>query len=106
MNFKTTYTLFGILGLVVHVFFLVLWLGQTGKTLSDYVLPTANEATGSVSSSDITRVEIDRTSPKAERIVFERDPNTRRWQITQPPGFRADDVVVDTMVGQLLRSRR
>src|SRR5438105_472850 len=98
MNFRTTYLLFGILLVVVGVLAFALWYDPTArKGTSLYVLPGLHDDDGkeqkSLKADDFTKVEIKRAEPK-ETIVFERDPETNRWVITEPRKLRADQFAV------------
>ena len=50
----------------------------------------------------MTRVEIKRTRPEAQTIVFERDADTNHWTITSPRAYRANNSVVEGLVRQVL----
>jgi hypothetical protein len=105
MNLKTTYILFGILGTVMAVFFLVLWLGPTAALDSDYVLPSARDDKGRLQAKNIDFVAIERPH-KGEKIVFNRDDTTRDWKMTEPHSLRVDGVAVDALVGQVLNATK
>lgn len=104
MNFKTTYILAGVLGLVLLVFCLVLFLGPTKPTDSDWVFPTAHADKGEVKSSTIDRIEIERGS--APTIVFERDEDTKKWKMTEPHRYRVSHGTVESLVNQVLGARK
>ncbi|HEY7157609.1 MAG TPA: DUF4340 domain-containing protein, partial [Gemmataceae bacterium] len=101
MNFKTTYALFGILAVVVLAFIVTLWIGPSSTESSNYVLPTMHAASGPLKADDITRVEIDRTQPDAEKLVFVRDGDSKRWRIVEPRDYAADSSAIDNLVRQI-----
>jgi hypothetical protein len=84
MNYKTTYILFGILVGILVLVGLVLLIEPTPYVdTSRYVLPSAHDKKA-ITSDAVTRVEIERTRPEPQTIVFERDADSNRWSITQP----------------------
>lgn len=105
MNFKTTYLLFGILGALILVFFVVLFTGTSGKPESDYLFPDANGKAATLQPDQVDRLEIARSRPTQANIAFERGAD-KQWRITQPPGLRADSQVVESMVGSILHLHR
>jgi hypothetical protein len=101
MNFKTTYILFGVLALVLAAFVISLLLGPSSTEKSDYVLPSMHRDASPLKEDDITRVEIDRKRPKEEKIVFIRDPGSKRWRILEPRNYQADGLAIDRLVHQI-----
>jgi hypothetical protein len=107
MNFRTTYILFGVLLVVIGLFAFALWWDPTArKTPTKYLLDVPRDKDNVAKTDDVTRVEIDRREPKAEKIVFERDGNSDRWTITSPRKLRADSRAVDALIQQLQNATR
>jgi hypothetical protein len=106
MNFKTTYILFGILALVLLLFVFTLWLGPSDTEQTAYVLPSMHKEGSPLEPKDITRVEIERTQPNAEKIVFVRDAGSNRWRIVEPRDYPANSVAIDALVRQIYNARR
>src|SRR5947209_2728559 len=104
MNFKTTYVLFGILGVVLVVFALALWMGPTTGGESKWVLPSIHDPANPVDAKDIDTVVIERSQPKAETLEFVKDGD--RWKMTKPHSFRVDRYLVDQVVRQALDAQR
>lgn len=105
MNFKTTYILFGILAVVLLVFVWTLWLGPTDTERTAYVLPSMHKDSSPLEPKDITRVEIARTQPNEEKIVFVRDANSNRWRVVEPRDYDADSSAIDSLVRQIYGAR-
>jgi hypothetical protein len=106
MNFKTTYILFGILAVVLLLFVFTLWLGPTDTEGTAFVLPSMHKEASPLDPKDITRVEIERTQPNAEKIVFVRDTGSNRWRVVEPRDYPANSVVIDALVRQIYNARR
>jgi Domain of unknown function (DUF4340) len=103
MNFKTTYTLFGVLILLLVVFGITQFAGLRSQTdKSVYVLPSMHERKGPVEAKDIERVEIDRHRPKEEKLVFYRGESG--WQLKEP-SVRVENYLVDRVIDQVIRAR-
>jgi hypothetical protein len=105
MNFKTTYILFGILAVVLLLFVWTLWLGPSDSEKTAYVLPSMHNEGNPLEPKDITRVEIERTQPSEEKIVFVRDAASNRWRVVEPREFEADSSTVDSLVRQIHGAR-
>jgi hypothetical protein len=107
MNSKTIYVLFAILALMIGAFAIVLWLPDT-KEKSNYVLPSMHKASSPMDPTDIDWVEIQRERPESEKgtITFVRDPESKRWRITQPHNYRADGFVVDQLIRNVYDATR
>src|SRR5262245_54901002 len=88
MNFRTTYILFGLLAAVLVLFGVALYIGPSTDT-DDYVLPSLQKGE-KVKQEDIVSVEIERTRPKAEKIVATFDPDSETWKLTEPISTRID----------------
>jgi len=104
MNFKTTYILFGILGIVLVVFAFALWMGPTTAGDSKWVLPSTHDLANPVDAKDIDTVVIERSQPRDEKLVFVKDGD--HWKMTEPHSFRVDRFLVDQVVRQLLDAQR
>ena len=76
-------------------------VGPTNVELSDFVLPSMHKEGSPLDPKDITRVEIERTKPNEEKIVFVRDATGDRWHIVEPRDYRADSQAVDALVRQI-----
>ncbi len=105
MNFKTTYVLFGILGVVLLVFAWVLWVGPTNVEQTAFVLPSMHKEGSPLDPKDITRVEIERSSPSAEKFVFVRDAGGDPWRIVEPRDYAANSSAIDNLVRQVYNAR-
>jgi hypothetical protein len=100
MNFKTTYILFGVLGGMLGLIALAVWLAPSEKDSSKYVFPSLH-GRDSVKTDEIDIVEIERAKPKKETLVFERDPNTKKWRLGKPNRLRVDNFLVDRLVKEV-----
>jgi hypothetical protein len=105
MNFRTTYILFGLLALVLVMLGVALWVGPE-KPTSAFLLPSLHNDADPVKSEDIVTLEINRNRPKEETLVFERDPDSKNWKMTQPHALKVESYQVDRLVGQVLDARR
>jgi len=105
MSFKTTYILFGILAGMFLLIVLAVWLGPAGTGDSTFLLPSMHKKEA-VKTDDINFVEIDRVKPTKEKLVFERDPNTKKWSLVEPEKLRVDKQAVDRLVNQVYDARR
>ena len=106
MNFKTTYFLFGILAVFLLLFVWTLWVGPTDTAGTLYVLPSMHSEGSPLEPKDITRIEIERTQPKEEKIVLVRDTANNRWRIAEPRDYPADSSTIDSLVRQIYNARR
>lgn len=105
MSFKTTYILFGILVGMFVLIGLAVWLGPTGMSDSTFILPSMHKREA-VKTDDIDYVAIERTKQTKEKLVFERDRNTKNWMIVEPARLRVDKHTVDRLVNQVYDARR
>jgi hypothetical protein len=105
MSFKTTYILFGVFCLLLLAFGVALWLSPP-EDISEFVLPSMHSAAHPLKPEDVEVVEIERNRPTAEKLVFTRDPETKKWRITEPHSYRADAFAVDDLVRQVYSSSR
>ena len=104
MNFKTTYILFGLLGILLATVGLMQWLGgpPADKTR---VMPEMQQA--KIKSDDIDVLEIDRsTASKPEKLVFIRDRANQRWQLIEPGQYRVDVAPVNRIVQEIIDARQ
>ncbi len=106
MSFKTTYVLFGILGVVLVVFAVTLWLNPLPPDLSEFVLPSLHDPAHKADPSDVTEVTLERNRPTEEKWVFVKDEKTNLWRITEPRELRADQAAVNGLVSQVFQARR
>jgi hypothetical protein len=105
MSFKTTYILFGILALLFLLLGLAVWQGGSSPSDSTFVLPSLHKS-DAVKTDEIDYVAIDRAKPKPEKLVFERDPNTKNWMLVEPAKLRVDKHTVDRLVSQVSDARK
>jgi hypothetical protein len=106
MNFKTTYILFGVLVALIATLGVALYLEPTPPEASNYVLPSSHRKDSEIKPDDVTRVEIKRTRPAEETLVFERDADGKTWHITKPSTLRADSFAVTGLVRDVLDAQR
>ena len=105
MNYRTTYILFGtLLGILVLVG-LAWWFTPEYVDTSSYLLPSAH-GTKPITADQVVRVEIDRARPEAQTLVFERDADGDKWEITSPLTYRANNSVVEGLVSGVLDARQ
>src|SRR5205807_2315877 len=78
--------------------------GGLGTSAEEAVFPSLRA--GKVAEKEITRLEIDRPGPPAEKLVFERADGTSPWRMKQPYDTRVDGALVDNLVRDLLRLKR
>src|SRR5437899_5772215 len=97
MSFKTTYILFGVLAGMFLLIVLAVWLGPAGTGDSTFIFPSMHKK-DAVKTDDIDFVEIDRAKPAKEKLIFERDPNTKKWLLVEPEKVRVDKHTVDRLV--------
>ncbi|VTS04989.1 DUF4340 domain-containing protein [Tuwongella immobilis] len=104
MNLKTTYVMFGILG-VGLIGVLGLLLTSTPDNPTEKALLPAFAA-AKVEPKDIDTVEISTTLPDkgTTKLVFLRKDPTR-WVMTEPQPTRVDSTLIDDVVRELLRAR-
>src|SRR5262245_23693533 len=102
MNFKTTYILFGVLGVMVVVLGLAVWLAPDNPPDSSLLFPSAHETGSRIEGKDVTRVEIDRGG---EGLVFVRT-GENAWKMEKPASYRVNAIAVDDLIRQVLDVRR
>jgi hypothetical protein len=106
MNFKTTYVLFGFLAVVLIVLAIGIFIAPGDTEKSSYVLSGMHSTTNPFKEDDVDRVEIQRLRPEAPTIVLVRDPETKKWSITEPRAMRAENFTVNDLVRQLYDAHR
>jgi hypothetical protein len=106
MNFKTTYILFGILAVMLVALGFALWFDPTPPNTSAFIFPSVKDPKSPVETEQITRVEIERERPQQEHIVLVKDPETKRWEITQPRTLRADPAEIRALIDEVLQAKR
>jgi hypothetical protein len=103
MNFKTTYLLFAMLGVLLLAVGLMRWLGPSPVDPA-YIMDDLQKA--KVKADDIDYVEIVRSSGKPEKLVFVRDKEKNRWKATVPAEYRVEFSPVSTLVHQVVSARK
>lgn len=98
MNFRLTAILFGVVlllvvGLLINALF---FSGDTSATDG----PFAALATGAKPEDTITAIELARTEPRDEKLVFEKKDG--KWRLTAPASAPADTDALNKLVGDLL----
>jgi hypothetical protein len=106
MNFKTTYILFGIVVVLLATLGIALFMEPVSPGDSDYVLPSVHRKDSELKPEQVTHVEIARTKPDAETIVFERDADGKSWHVTKPYPLRADSFAVSGLIRDVLDAQR
>ena len=102
MNFKTTYTLFGILVGILGLFLLAQLFGKKRGDDIDYALPSLHATEKAVRSEDISTVEIQLNRPQESTWVFYRTEHG--WQ-SKEPAVRLDGNAVDRIISQVIDAR-
>lgn len=106
MNIKTTVILFGALVGALFIFGITQYLGvKKAGALDEFVFPEFHDKKKGSTSKDIDTVEIVRTKPKSETLVFvKRDDG---WQMEKPyRGLRVDRFLVDRLVHQVTDAKK
>lgn len=104
MNFKTTGFLFAFLALLLLIFGIAQLTGNLSpKDTSAYALPSLNSRKEPIKTEDIERVEIVRTKPTEEKLVFYRGENG--W-MSKEPNVRLEGHQVDRLIDQVKNARR
>jgi hypothetical protein len=104
MNFKTTYFLFAILVLVLGTFLVTQLFGTRTTDKQAYILASLHDTADPVVAKDIDRVEIVRTRPKEENLMFYRDSHNN-WRIKQLD-TQADTNTIERIISQVMNARR
>ncbi|MBI1915769.1 MAG: DUF4340 domain-containing protein [Planctomycetes bacterium] len=105
MSFKTTYILFGILGVVAVIFAVALWRAPLTPPDTRYVFPSVQDPTTKVESGDIVRVEIHHPD---QTLVFVREGGEKKgpFRMEEPSGYRVNDSLVHTLISQVLGAQK
>jgi hypothetical protein len=106
MSFKTTYILFGVFTGLLVIFALAVYFNPAEQGSTLYVLPSMHSATNPLNDSDIDYVEIQRNRPEQEKIVFQKDSGTKRWEMVEPRHLRATSSMVDSLVRAISGAQR
>ncbi len=108
MSYKTTYILFALAVCLLVGFMIALWYTPESGQSSNYVVASMHSKANPINEGNVDRVEIDRTRPadKAIKMVFVKDPDTKRWQIVEPGKFRADRFAVEGLIRQVQDAER
>ena len=105
MNFKTTYTLFGVLIVAYALFALNQSVQLQNPGEEFYVMADLRKA--NVPSKDITSIEIERNRPEKEKLVFTRDPETKHWKLESPYAARIEtDEAINRIFNEVQDARR
>ncbi len=97
MNFRLTAVLFAVvLALVVG---LLIYALNTADPQAASDGPFAALVAAGVKPADVTAVELERTSPKDEKLVFEKADG--KWRLTFPTDAGVDSAALDALVGEL-----
>ncbi len=104
MNFKTTYILFGLLLGVMGVLLLSQLFGTRTKDQQVYVVPSLHDVAAPVRAEDINQVEITRTRPSQETLVFYQDAHGG-WRLKNP-NVRADGNKVRRIIDEVINAKR
>src|SRR5688572_8125992 len=104
MSFRTTYILFGILGVMVLAFGVALLVAPTGSRDMTWLFPSAHDSTHPIDVKNVMRVELVRVEDDAH-FVFSRDDKDQPFVMEKPAGFRVNDSVVSQLVNQVLDAK-
>jgi Domain of unknown function (DUF4340) len=100
MNFKTTYTLFAVLLILLGAAAYFLLVGP--KQGEEGLLLTGAKG---LKAANFDSVTIERTKPTDEKLVFTR-VDDKRWKMEKPFETRADASAVDRVIEDLLAARK
>jgi hypothetical protein len=103
MSFRTTYILFGVLAALLAVFGISQMFG-TRPSQEGYVMADLHRE--GITPEKIDVVEIDRTEPKPEKIIFTLDRQNDRWKMTQPFAARADSDTIKQLIRQVIDAKK
>src|SRR5215472_5174008 len=84
MNFRTTYILFGFVALILAGLGIALLMEPSRKETEKAVFPSVRDAKTNeekIKLDDIDGVEIDRSGSTKEKLVFVREPGSKRWTV-------------------------
>ena len=99
MNFRLTATLFGVVAVLVAAL-LYVSLTQQDKT-KQVDGPLASLSQAGVKVEEIDTIELTRTQPTEEKIVFKKQD--KQWKIASEGGTRCEDTAVEAMVQELFK---
>ncbi len=99
MNFRLTATLFGVVAVLVASL-LYVSLTQQDKT-KQVDGPLASLSQAGVKVEEIDTIELTRTQPTEEKIVFKKQD--KQWKIASEGGTRCEDTAVEAMVQELFK---
>jgi len=105
MNFKTTYILFGFLAGVFLLLAIALFMDPGAVESSGFLFPSMRSGAQTIQVDDVDRLEIDRKKPNTEKLVFELDPATKRWNQKSPRDTHADKFAIQEVVRQLREAK-
>lgn len=105
MNFKTTYVLFGFLAGVFILLAFALFMDPGAVDSAAFIFPSMRSGKNTIQVDEVDRVEVDRKKPVAEKLVFELDPSTKRWNMTSPRSTRTDKFAIQEIVRQLREAK-
>lgn len=105
MNFKTTYILFGFLAGVFILLAFALFMDPGAVDSAAFIFPSMRSGKNTILVDEVDRVEVDRKKPVAEKLVFELDPATKRWNMTSPRSTRTDKFAIQEIVRQLREAK-
>ncbi|NBS92026.1 DUF4340 domain-containing protein, partial [bacterium] len=105
MNFKTTYILFGFLAGVFILLAFALFMDPGAVDSAAFIFPSMRSGKNTIQVDEVDRIEVDRMKPVAEKLVFELDPATKRWNMTAPRSTRTDKFAIQEIVRQLREAK-
>ena len=105
MNFKTTYILFGFLAGVFILLALALFMDPGAVDSAAFIFPSMRSGKNTILVDEVDRVEVDRKKPLVEKLVFELDPATKRWNMSAPRFTRTDKFAIQEIVRQLREAK-
>lgn len=98
MNFKRTAIVLGLMLLVVAGLIIYAINQPDDGAVSERLFPGFS----GVKTEEIDSFEIVRTRPREEKMVFTRDPKTKRWNCTSPTPALLDSTTIDGIVGSIV----
>ncbi len=101
MNFRLTGVIFGLVLLLVGGLLVTLLLDGGQAAVPDGLLAPLTRA--GVKADDVDTVELVRTQPAEEKLVFVKGAN-KKWELRQPGPARVDSFAVDGLVRDLFRA--
>jgi hypothetical protein len=98
MNFKRTAVVLGLMLLAIAGLIIYALNQPDDGSVSERLFP----GFVGVKADDIDSFEIVRTRPQDEKLVFTRDPKTKRWNCTSPAPALLDSNMIDSIVGSIV----